>query len=72
MTDTFRNLAPRRVDAQRVEHLHALFLTVACPRCRAAVGEPCVIRNGPPGRVVHLPRQDRAVRADNRAREARR
>ncbi len=24
MTDTFRNLAPRRADAQRVEHLHAL------------------------------------------------
>ncbi len=51
--------------------LHALFLTVACPRCRAAVGKPCVIRNGPPGRAAHLPRQDRAVRAHNRAEAAR-
>jgi len=51
--------------------LHALFLTVACPRCRAAVDEPCVIRSGPPGRVAHLPRQDRVVRADNRAEAAR-
>lgn len=37
--------------------------TVACPTCRAAPGEPCVIRRREqPGRIAHLARQDRHAR----------
>lgn len=41
-------------------------LGVACPRCKAQVGEPCVVRNGPPDREFHLPRQDRAARLSHK------
>ena len=32
-----------------------------CPVCKAAVGEPCVVKR-PRDRVAHLARQDRVVR----------
>lgn len=46
--------------------LDRLYHGVACPVCSATPGEPCTIRRGPPGRTVHLVRQDRAVRAERR------
>jgi hypothetical protein len=36
-------------------------LAHTCPRCKAAPGDACVIRGGPAGRTIHLPRQDRGV-----------
>ncbi len=46
--------------------LDCLFLTVTCPTCSAGPGTPCTIRRGPPDRNMHLARQDRAVRAEQR------
>ncbi|WP_442972434.1 zinc finger domain-containing protein [Rhodococcus sp. IEGM 1401] len=40
---------------------HPLYATVACPRCRAAVGVPCTMGRGSGDRLAHLPRADRAV-----------
>jgi len=40
------------------------YTAVPCPVCRAAIGTPCTVRRGPPGRTTHLARQDRAVRAE--------
>jgi len=41
-------------------------LAHSCPTCHAVVGEPCVIRAGPPDRVLHLARQDLGMRHYNR------
>jgi len=46
------------------------YLTVQCPTCKAAPGDPCRYRGNKRGRVAHLARQDRAVRAVNRERTA--
>lgn len=47
------------------QDLERLFLTVACPTCKAAPGHPCDYRGGR-HRTTHLARQDRAVTAEQR------
>jgi len=46
--------------------LDELYLTVPCRVCGAPIGAACTIYRPPYGRTAHLPRQDRAVRAEQR------
>ena len=50
--------------------LDALYLTVACPTCKAPVATACTVRRtNDPDRTAHLARQDKAVRRQHREQE---